>query len=79
MAKDRADFKSHVMVYIGVNLMLIAINFVTSPHTLWFYWPLVFWGLGLLIHGIFVYLLPAKGFEQRLAEKEYEKLKAKKK
>lgn len=74
-AKERVDFKHHLLVYVAVNVLLIIINLLTSPGSLWFYWVTIFWGFGLLMHGLSTFVFP-KG---RAVEKEYEKLKAKKK
>ncbi|MCK4322302.1 2TM domain-containing protein, partial [candidate division WOR-3 bacterium] len=38
-----------------VNLALFIINMLTSPNSLWFYWPLFGWGIGLLIHAFSVF------------------------
>jgi hypothetical protein len=32
------------------NSTLFALNMITSPDTLWFYWPLFGWGIGLALH-----------------------------
>ncbi len=46
------DFYRHLTVYVGVNIMLILINAVSSPQEIWFYWVTVFWGIGILWHAI---------------------------
>ena len=33
-------FKIHFATYVAVNLLLIAINLLTTPQHLWFFWPL---------------------------------------
>ena len=48
-------FYEHVIAYLVVNIMLVIINLVTSPDTLWFYWVTIFWGIGLIGHAISVY------------------------
>jgi 2TM domain len=48
-------FKIHFAAYVAVNLLLIIINLLTTPHLLWFYWPLIGWGIGLIAHGAAVY------------------------
>lgn len=48
-------FRTHLIVYVAVNLLLIVIDVATSPQSLWFFWPLLGWGLGLLAHGFAVY------------------------
>lgn len=36
----------HLGMFGIVNLALFAINMVTNPDVLWFYWPLLGWGGG---------------------------------
>jgi hypothetical protein len=38
--------------------MLFLINITTSPDVLWFYWPLLGWGIGIVMHAVYVF-----GFE----------------
>ncbi|MHB1260990.1 MAG: 2TM domain-containing protein [Thermoplasmatota archaeon] len=68
MAKARVGFKVHLIVYVLVNLFLMAIWMVTSggrwmmdggtPGMDTYYWPMwthLGWGLGVAIHGFMVY------------------------
>jgi hypothetical protein len=48
-------FRYHLIIYAVVNALLIIINLSTSPDKLWFYWPLLGWGIGLAAHGFGVY------------------------
>lgn len=48
-------FYGNLISYIVVNLFLLIINLVYSPEHLWFYWPLLWWGLGVVIHGLKVF------------------------
>lgn len=41
--------------YVIVNALLIAINLVTSPGNLWFYWVSIFWGFGLVVQAASIY------------------------
>ena len=52
---EDTGFKIHFAAYVLVNLLLIAINLLTTPNTLWFYWPLIGWGIGIIAHGAAVY------------------------
>lgn len=58
-AKERVDdikgFYGNLASYLFVNLGLLALNLYTSPNHLWFYWPLLGWGIGVLIHGLKVF------------------------
>ncbi len=61
-------FYSNLISYIGVNIVLIFINLYTTPNHLWFYWPLIWWGLGVVFHGLKVFeVFPVlgKGWEER--------------
>lgn len=70
-AERRADaklgFRTHALVYVLVNAGLLAINLLTSPGTLWFYWPLIGWGVGLAAHGLAVYSGGAERREKAIA------------
>jgi hypothetical protein len=55
LARRRAAFFSHLRSFVAVQLVLLAINLMTSPRSLWFMYPLLGWGLGLLLaarHGL---------------------------
>lgn len=58
-AKKRVEeikgFYSHISVYVLVNLALLIINLLTSPHHFWFFWPLFFWGIGIVAHAVSVF------------------------
>jgi hypothetical protein len=49
-AKEIKEFYVHLGVYVIVNSALFAINMISNPDTLWFYWPALGWGIGLTIH-----------------------------
>jgi hypothetical protein len=48
-------FYRHVMIYIVVNALLVALNLLKDPNHLWFQWGMLGWGIGLLGHGLNVY------------------------
>ena len=48
-------FYTHLSTFIVVNLFLLAVNLLTDRHSLWFYWVLLGWGIGLAAHAIQVY------------------------
>ena len=47
-------FFFHFSAYVLVNAILIAVNLIFTPDRLWFYWPLLGWGIGILAHGLAV-------------------------
>lgn len=48
-------FYKHLALYVLVNALLLTINIVTSPTWLWFYWPLLGWGMGIAAHWVSVF------------------------
>ena len=48
-------FYRHVMIYLVVNALLVAVDLLKDPNHLWFQWGLLGWGIGLLVHGLNVY------------------------
>ena len=56
-AEAKYGFYTHAAVYAAVITLLIVINLLASPGTLWFVWPLVGWGLALALHGMGVFVL----------------------
>ena len=43
-------FYSHLLVFAVVNSGLLAAKLFASPERLWFYWPLLGWGIWLALH-----------------------------
>jgi uncharacterized membrane protein len=48
-------FYIHLFFYVTVNMVLFLINMVTSSKHLWFFWPLLGWGIGILAHAFSVW------------------------
>ena len=58
-AKERIEelrgFYAHLAAYVAVNVFLLIVNLITSPEVLWFFFPLLGWGIGLAIHAVTVF------------------------
>lgn len=52
-------FRYHLLAYVVVNAILIAINLLHPAHW-WFFWPLIGWGIGLGAHAYAVSRAPAR-------------------
>jgi hypothetical protein len=50
IADAKLAFRSHVAAYVLVNSFLAVLDLLTSPGELWFFWPLLGWGVGLAAH-----------------------------
>ena len=74
-AHAKLGFRSHLVTYVIVNLGLAALNLATFHHYLWFLWAAAGWGIGLIAHGVSVYLDGSNLREQMIA-KELERLRA---
>jgi len=70
-AGAKLGFYIHLVAYITVNPLLVFINYSTSPQYLWFKWPLLGWGIGLLFHWCAVFAGPK--LMQHFIERELEK------
>jgi hypothetical protein len=57
-SRSRASFRGHFTTYILVGAFLFTLNVLTSFGDWWFYWPLFFWGWGLIAHYVAAYGLP---------------------
>ncbi len=77
-AKKRVEakiiFYIHLAVYVGVNILLVIINLITSSQYFWFQWSLIGWGLGLFFHALTAFAF-TKGasIKERMIQKEMQK------
>jgi transcriptional regulator with XRE-family HTH domain len=65
-------FDLHLTQYVVVIAALCAINLLTTPHRLWFYWPALGGRIGILAHAATIFgWLPFLGvdWEKRQVEK----------
>lgn len=74
-AHAKLGFRSHLIVYVIVNLGLVVINLGTSPQYLWCLWAAAGWGIGLVAHGAAVYL-DNSNLRERMVAQELERLRA---
>lgn len=51
--EGRISFTVHAAVFVLINAMLLVINLVYAREFLWFFFPLVGWGIGLTMHYLF--------------------------
>ena len=72
--EQKLGFYIHLAVYILVNGLLIAIDLMSSPGTYWFIWPLIGWGIGLLFHGLSIFVFGDKlAIRKRMIDAEMKK------
>jgi len=73
--RRRRGFYSHLVAYILVNLMLVAIWYFTGRSYFWPGWVMLFWGIGLVFNGVAVFAKGDIGSERAAIEKEIDKIK----
>ncbi len=64
--EERRGFLTHFAIYVVVNTMLITINLLYSPNDIWFIFPLIGWGIGILMH----YLFGVRWLEKEIKDME---------
>lgn len=70
--RARIGFVAHVGVYIAIGLLLLVLNLVTTPESLWFYWPMLFWLIALGAH-VVVLFGPGMRAVERWRDREFER------
>lgn len=81
MAEDKAGLFIHATIYTAVNIFFIAIWWFTggSSGTFpWFIFILFGWGIGLVANIVAVYRGNYSQYVDRLTEREYQRLKERK-
>ena len=66
MEEARRGFITHLIVYILVNVLLIVIDLIYVPEVIWFFYPLIGWGIGVAMN----YLFGVRWLEKALIERE---------
>ena len=84
-AKKRVEeikgFYGNLIAYVVVNIGLVVVNLLTSPAYLWFFWPMLGWGIGVFFHGLKVFnYMPffGKEWEEKKIKELMEKEKSEK-
>ncbi len=77
LARKRAGAKMgwyiHALIYICVNIGLAVLSGLSGRN--WAIFPALGWGLGLLIHGMVVFVaMPGGNLRERLVAQELERL-----
>ena len=70
--KKRRDFRGHVLVYVLVNAALVTIWSATSGGFFWPIFPIVFWGIGVVMNGWDAYFVD--DFSEERIQREMDRL-----
>ena len=79
LARKRAGAKLgwyvHATVYVLVNAVLFMLASQGAGHRQWTIYPALGWGLGLVLHGVSVFLLGSgSSLRDRMVQKERDRL-----
>lgn len=73
-AKAKVEFRIHLIIYIAVITILTIINLLVTQGYIWFIWPLLGWGIAIVIHALSVYFSSGKSsLKERMIEEEMKK------
>lgn len=83
--QKKKNFYKHLAVYIAVAFFFFAINLATladGDNELWFFYPILPWAVGLIIHYLSTFGFPGTGiltpeWEEKQLEKEIEEIRKK--
>ncbi len=75
IVESRIDFFVHFLIYIVVNAVLFIINYKFSRGRWWFYFPLLFWGIGIFSHFLSVFVFSHDIREHWIEKKKQDLLK----
>jgi len=64
--EEKRKFITHLVVYGAANLLFIILNLIYAPNVLWFFYPLIGWGVMLVLH----YLNSIHWIDSRIEETE---------
>jgi hypothetical protein len=69
--EGRIGFLAHSIIYALVNALLIVLNLLVVPGYLWFFYPLLSWGIGLGLHYLYGVRFVRRMIEDWEAKVEY--------
>jgi len=52
LSNHKKSFILHIFLYLGVNVLLLVIDYISSDKIGWALYPIIFWGAGLIMHGV---------------------------
>jgi 2TM domain len=70
VARRKVGLFMHATADVAVNVLLVTINLSTAPGHLWFQWPLLGWGIGLLAHAAGAFSLTGQRSEWKATRRK---------
>jgi len=73
--KKKNAFHKHLATYLAVCTFLVFINLFSSPGYFWAMWPILGWGISIVLQGISVYgVFSDRNREESMIQKEMDKM-----
>lgn len=66
----RRSFYAHLGSYLIMGVFFVLVNLLTNPGHLWFYWPLLGWGIGVAFDGLDALILYPQRYREAYEEEE---------
>ena len=66
--RAKRDFRLHITAYVVVNSFLVLIWWLTGAGYFWPMWPMLGWGIGLVLHAVTVYMGTSEITEAQIEE-----------
>lgn len=66
--KELKGFYGNLISYCIVIPFLVIINLITSPKAIWFYWPMLGWGIGIAAHAMNTFAIGRNWEEKKIQE-----------
>lgn len=66
--KEIKSFYGNLISYCIIIPFLMIINLTTNPKNIWFYFPMLGWGIGLVAHGMSVFAIGKSWEEKKIRE-----------
>ncbi len=78
--RAKKEFYQHLSSYLVMSLFFFLLNAVTSFGAWWFYWPILGWGVGLVLHYFDVFGFPGAAhttpdWEEKAIREEIERMR----
>ena len=64
--RSKREFGVHLTVYVAVNAFLVVIWSMTGAGYFWPVWPMLGWGIAVVIHALRVYMGPGEITEAQI-------------
>ncbi|WP_344833285.1 2TM domain-containing protein [Chryseobacterium ginsenosidimutans] len=66
--REIKSFYGNLISYCIIIPFLIILNLMTNPDDIWFYWPMLGWGIGLAAHGMSTFAIGKRWEEKKIRE-----------